>query len=404
MRTRYRVAIVIAHLAWMPLSLQAQTQTEQAIVDVISREGPQARAIRAAADVVTAAQAARLTFANPSISYSREAAGFTEFYQVEQPLPAFGLRAALQRAGVAAREAADAERDARLWQLRIDARSALARMRAASERLEAARALERNIEQLIGVLTIREREGDGSRFDRIRTEQELADARQLAASAETDRLAARGSLIAMLPPSIALPETVTPTSESINAPPVEALVQRAAGGRAELRALQSEARRLSLEADASRRAAGAAPTVSGGLKRADEGDGARAGAVIGLGVSVPLFNRGTRETARWDAERARIELERAAVEAAVRADVITGAAILSIRQQTTAAARTALAAADELVTMADVAYREGEAGILQLLDAYRTMGRAQERAVAARLELRLGEIALERAVGAALWP
>jgi len=54
--------------------------------------------------------------------------------------------------------------------------------------------------------------------------------------------------------------------------------------------------------------------------------------------------------------------------------------------------------------MADVAYREGETGILQLLDAYRTRGRAQERAAAAALELRLGEIALERAVGVTLWP
>ena len=67
-------------------------------------------------------------------------------------------------------------------------------------------------------------------------------------------------------------------------------------------------------------------------------------------------------------------------------------------------ARDSLTSADELVTMADVAYREGEAGILQLLDAYRTRGRAQERAAAAALELRLGEIALERAVGVTLWP
>jgi len=56
------------------------------------------------------------------------------------------------------------------------------------------------------------------------------------------------------------------------------------------------------------------------------------------------------------------------------------------------------------VTIADIAYREGEAGILQLLDAYRTRGRAQDRAAAAALDLRLGEIVLERAVGVTLWP
>lgn len=404
MRTRHRVALVIACLIWMPPALQAQTPTEQAIVDVISREGPQARAIRAAADVVTAEQAARLTFPNPSILYAREGAGLTEFYQIEQPLPAVGLRSALQRAGVAAREAAEAERDVRLWQLRIDARIALAQLRAASERLEAARALERHIERLIGVLAIREREGEGSRFDRLRSEQELVDARQAVAAAESDRLAARGALIAMLPASMAPPDAVTFASELTTTATLEALLERAAEGRAELRALQSEARRSSLEAEAAKRAAGPAATVNGGIKRADDGERTRGGGVIGISISVPFFNRGARDAARWDAERARVEFERAVAEAAVRADVTTRAAILSLRQHTAEAAQSALESADQLVTMADVAYREGEAGILQLLDAYRTNGRAQERAVNARLELRLGKIALERAVGVPLWP
>jgi cobalt-zinc-cadmium efflux system outer membrane protein len=404
MRTRHRVAFGVAFLACVPFSLHAQTRTEQEIVDLIVREGPHAKAIRAAADVVTAEQAARLTFPNPSFGYAREGAGSTEFYQVDQPLPAFGLRGALQRAGVAAREAAGAERDARLWQLRIDATTALARLRAASQRLEAARSLERQVEQLIGVLAIREREGDGSRFDRVRSEQELVDARQALAAAEADRLAARGALLTMMPPSTPLPGAVPQRPATANPGPVETLGQRAVASRAELRALDSSADRFSLEADASKRAAGPAPTVSGGLKRAEDGEVTRAGGVIGVSVSMPLFNRGSRDAARWNAERARIEFERAVVEAAVRAEVTTAAAILALRQQVTTAARTSLTAADELVTMADVAYREGEVGILQLLDAYRTMGRAQERAATAQLELRLAEIALERAVGVPLWP
>ena len=89
------------------------------------RESPQAKAIRAAAEAVTAEQAARSTFPNPAVSYAHEGAGLTQFFQMEQALPAFGLRGALERAGVAARESADAERDARLWQLRIDAHLAL---------------------------------------------------------------------------------------------------------------------------------------------------------------------------------------------------------------------------------------------------------------------------------------
>ena len=154
-------------------------------------------------------------FPNPAVSYAREGAGLTEFFQMEQALPAFGLRDALERAGVAARESADAERDARLWQLRIDAHVALARWRAAAERLEAARSVERLVEQLIGVLATREREGEGSRasiaFDRNRNSSMPGS---LVSSAEVDRLAARGALLAMLPPDTPLPDTIARTSVS----------------------------------------------------------------------------------------------------------------------------------------------------------------------------------------------
>ena len=61
-------------------------------------------------------------------------------------------------------------------------------------------------------------------------------------------------------------------------------------------------------------------------------------------------------------------------------------------------------AAEELVQIAVVAYREGEVGILELLDAARTASRARTRSIDLRLEARLAQIALERAVGDTLWP
>lgn len=405
MRTRYRVTLVaVAYFACNPSGLQAQGRTEQDIVDLIVRESPQANAIRAAAETSTAEQAAKLTFPNPSASYTREGAGFTEFYQVEQSLPAFGLRSALQRVGVAGREAAEAERDARLWQLRVEAQIALARWRAASERLEAARSVERLVEQLIGVLVTREKEGEGSRFDRVRSEQELVEVKQIVSSTEVDRLAARGAILAMLPPNTPLPDTIARPPVTANPDSAEALVQKAATSRAELRALDSSARRFTLEAEAAKRAVGPAATVNGGVKRSDDNNDTRTGGVVGVSVTLPLFNRAARDVTRWNAEGARVEFERAVVQAAIRAEITTAAAILSLRRQAATMTRDALASADELVTMADVAYREGEAGILQLLDAYRTRGRAQERAAAAALDLRLGEIVLERAVGVTLWP
>ena len=56
------------------------------------------------------------------------------------------------------------------------------------------------VERLIEILRTREREGEGSRFDRLRAEQELRDARQLVTSAAVSVAEARATLAGMLPP------------------------------------------------------------------------------------------------------------------------------------------------------------------------------------------------------------
>jgi cobalt-zinc-cadmium efflux system outer membrane protein len=404
MPTRYRVALALMLVAAVCGDAFAQEPTEQDIVEAIVRDGPRARAIRSAADVVVSAQAARRVFPNPAASYSREGAGFTEFFQLDQPLPAFGLRQALERAGVAAQEAAEAERDALLWQLRGDALDALARLRASSERLESARSLAALVEGLIGVLTTREREGEGSRFDRLRAQQEFVDAQQAVIAATIEQAEARGALAAMLPPGVAIPDRVSTRRPVQLTDPVDTILGRAMASRAELRALNASVRRFALEADAARKATGLAPTFSAGLKRAEDDDETRAGPVFGVSVAVPLFNRGAPEAARWTAERTRAEFERASMDTTIRGQVSRAYEAVSVRRRSTPVVTAAVSSADELIAIADVAHREGEIGILQLVDAYRTAARARERSIEANLNLALAEIALERAVGVSLWP
>jgi cobalt-zinc-cadmium efflux system outer membrane protein len=404
MRTRSRGALIAAVTACVSGGLVAQERTEQELIDLIVRDGPRARAIRAAADVVIAEQAARSVFPNPVASYTREGAGFTEFALIEQSLPAFGLRDALARAGVAAREAAEAERDARLWQLRSDARDAIARLRIALRRTRSAESTIRLVEGLIAVLRTREQEGEGSRFDRVRAEQELVESQQQLVAAAVDRAEARSALSALLPAGTFVPDLDFGADTTALPPAVDALVTRASTSRAELRALQAAAQRFSSEADVARRATGLAPTISGGLKRADDGNDTRAGAVVGVSVVAPLFNRGSREADRWNAERTRVEFERVVLDADIRAEITRAAEALALRLEHSRAIDASLKSGEELITIADVAYREGDIGILQLLDAYRTAARARERAIDAHLSLRRAQTALERAVGATLWP
>ncbi len=403
MPTRAQVCTWIAAVGLLaPPVAAGQDRTEREIVDIIVRDGSQARAIRAEAEVTRREQLARLAYPNPSVTYSREGAGFTQFLQAEQLLPLFGARAALSRAGVAASAAAEAERDLRLWLLRSDAATAVARMVAEQARLELAQSLVREVERLIEILRTREREGEGSRFDRLRAEEELRDASQLVASAAVALAETRATVSSMLPPAAPLRAVVATSVPQQAAVSLETLLARATATRAELRALRQLEQRATFEAEAARRARLPSPNLFGGVKRADGVSGRETGGVFGVSVALPLFDSGGREVARWEAERARVVAERESIEYRIRSEITGASEVLAVRQA--ALSQEQPGAAGELVQIAEVGYREGELGILELLDAVRTASRARIRGIDLRLDARLAQIGLERAVGDTLWP
>jgi outer membrane protein, heavy metal efflux system len=403
MSIRAQVCTWIATVGLLaPAMASGQDRTEREIVELIVRDGPQARAIQAETEVIRREQLARLAYPNPSVTYSREGAGFTEFFQAEQSLPIFGARAALERAGVAATAAAQAGRDVQLWLLRSDAAGAVARVVAEQARVDSARVQVREVERLIEIFRTREREGEGSRFDRLRAEQELRDTNQLVTAAVVALTEVRTVLAGMLPRDVLITRIATAQIPQQPAVPVETLFARASSTRAELRALQQLGARATFEAEAARRARLPAPTLFGGVKRADDASGRETGGVFGLSVALPLFDAGRREAARWDAERARVEAARAAIEDRIRSEITGASEVLAIRHA--ALTQEPSGAAEELAQIAEVAYREGEVGILELLDAVRTAARARNRAIDLRLDARLAQIALERAVGDTLWP
>lgn len=401
MPTLKRVGALLLSVCLCAAAADAQELTDTQLVDLIVRDGAQARAIRLHADVVRREQAARTVPSNPSIAYSREGAGYTEFLQVEQFLPIFGSRAALARAGAAATSAAEAERDGRLWQLRADAQALVARLLAEQEKLEASAVTVREVARIIALLRIREQEGEGSRFDRVRAEQELADARQTSLEAAASAAQVRAGIAAVVTDGTRLTQVAGTLYVDRPIPAVETLSARALSTREDLRALTAASERFRLEADAARRAKLPAPTVVGGLKRADGASGRESGGLLGVNVAVPLFDRGRAEAERWLAERDRTEAERALTMQGIRAQVAAASEVLALRQE---AVRAADAPAEELTRIAEISYTEGEAGILELLDAHRTAARARIRAIDMRLAARLTQIALERVVGETIWP
>jgi cobalt-zinc-cadmium efflux system outer membrane protein len=401
MPTRNQVCAWVAGFGLVvPTMVLAQDRTEREVVDLIVREGPQARIVNAGVEVVRREQVARVAYPNPTVGYTREGAGFTEFLQVEQSLPIFGVRGALDRAGAAATAAADAERTARLWALRADASALVGRLAASDALVRVADEYVGQVERLIEILRTREREGEGSRFDRLRAEHELHEARLAAATAGIDASDKRVLLAAMLPDRFQLGRIAwAPLARPV--PSVDVMTAQAFASRADLRALDRSIARADLEASAASRSRMPGPTLVGGLKRSDGVSGRESGGVFGVSFAVPLFDSGGREGARWTAERERLAADRAALDHQIRLEIVRSSAALTRRQ---ALAATSTEASNDLMDIAEVAYREGEIGILELLDAARTTARTRSRSVELQLDVRLAEIALERAVGESLWP
>jgi cobalt-zinc-cadmium efflux system outer membrane protein len=280
----------------------------------------------------------------------------------------------------------------------------VASLKAAQARLDVTRSTVAQTEALIGVLRIREQEGEGSRFDRLRAEQELLEARQDTVEAVIRAVEARATLRGWLPQSVRFSSVTGDLYRDEVVPAVEVLVARAVAGRRELQALARSAERADHEAEAARKARMPSPGLFGGLKRADGVDERLAGALFGVTVSVPLLDNGSRDVARWRAEATRVTADRSSITQAIETDVMRAAEVLNVRRQAFTAVGDDLSSGEELAGIAEIAYREGEIGILELLDAYRTTERARLRAIGVRLDARLAQIALQRAVGERLWP
>lgn len=401
MQTPLRLCAALA-IALVPLSATAQDRTAREIVEIILRDGPQARAIQTSVEVVRQEQAARRTIPNPTAWYTREGAGFTEFLQVEQALPAFGLRSALQRAGLAAVEAAEAERDVAFAALRAEALVALARFAAEAMSVTETERAVREIEKLVEILAIREREGEGSKYDRLRAEQEVHEARLAHVTATAAVAEARAALEALLPQDVRL-GTISIDPAQATAAALEALAAKGIAQRTELRALERAVNRFQLESEAARRARGIAPSFLAGMKRADDAGDRKTGYIAGAGISIPLFDRGNREAARWKAEASRATDMLAATTARVRAEIAGAAAVLDLRRKAVESFSAATVSGEEIRTIADAAYRDGAITILELLDAYRTAARARARLIDLRLDAALALIALQRATGDSTW-
>ena len=281
----------------------AQEWTEAQVIEAFLDQSPHAREVKARVEAVRAETAGRTLLSNPSAVFSREGAGYASFYQIEQQLPWPGRRGLLKQAGMVAASVAEAEGAAALWTLRSELRAAFYRMAAAQRRERVLSDGLRDLADVIRVLRSRESEGEGSKYDRLRAERELAEYRSQLALAGTEIAQARSQLSAFLPPGTNVQRVATPADSALTPPGLDLLMPRALSHRFEFVSEQRQIERYRLEQRAAGRLRYPDPTVAFGMKRGDVAKGeTETSSAVGITIPLPVFNKGQTEVARWSAE------------------------------------------------------------------------------------------------------
>jgi cobalt-zinc-cadmium efflux system outer membrane protein len=375
--------------------------TEQAVLSLFEQQTPIKRETRAAASASMEALRSRTLWPNPIAAYSRETVGFTEFVQGEQLLPISGRLSLARKAMDPARDAVEADGAARIWDLHSNLRLAFYRALAAQRQEELIQASLKEIQQVIDLLALREREGEGSRYDRLRVERETLDLRADIAVARARARNEKTVLLSYLPADTSLLSLSGDVGSRPFATSAAELLAQALMNRADFRAQSSRLAQLSLEQQAADRLRRPEPMITAGMKRTQVAPGQNAtGAVIGVSIPLPIFNKGQTEVARLSAEQDRIRAQREQLTIQVTATLNGAYDVHAARAAALTAFERETSGADaELLRIARIGYEEGELGILQLLDAYRLMRQTALRRLELQLAVKESEIELSRAAG-----
>jgi cobalt-zinc-cadmium efflux system outer membrane protein len=388
--------------------------SESQIVERFLSVSPQARELRARVSLAEADARTRTVYPNPWIAYSREGAGYNAFFEASQILPLSGRIRYLREAGAATVSVAEANREAALWSLRSDLRRAFFRMVGSQERLRLLSDGAREIEQLMVILRRREDEGDGSRYDRVRAERELAELRLDMTTARSLVVADGARLAGYLPEGTQVRQVRGELRVPPQLPQLEELIRRAMTVRADYLAEQRNVARYRIEEQAARRLRIPEPQVSAGLKRADEFKGTgpnsfsntvQTGFAFSVNVPLPVFNNGRYEVARYQAEQEQAGARIAVLARQIRAEIEGANDVLTIRRDTLASYQRELeSAGSELTRITQTAYQEGEVGILELLDSLRVYRAASLRLLDLQAGVKEAFVDLERVVGEEVRP
>lgn len=344
---------------------------------------------------------------NPEFEYSREQVNrqpsdsTEDSFWLTQRFELSGQRGLRKEAAEHRVQAAALGAEADRVEIKADARARFYRVLHQQERLRAIEDWTRRLAAIGEVIGKRQAAGEVSGYDALRlsTEQSSAQAALRKEQAGYKRLWAE--LSSLLGGAEATVGYDGVTGRLLPGPPtslevmLEALAQRP-----DIARLAEEAAAQDLERRAGERGWVPELTLGIGHKTVDDDLGIDSGPMIAAGVSIPLFDRGQADQQRASAgaaiARSRHRLAQAAAEGEVRG---RWREVMDLTSTAWDRHRAAREEAARLVKIAEVAYRGGEIGILELLDAYRGAHDSELQALETAGAARQAQIELDRLTG-----
>lgn len=374
-----------------------------ALIELARRDSPALAAARARVAGADAGRTTARARPNPELEFQagRQSAsggaipGASGAIGVLQPLERGALREARLDAATALAETVRAEatvleRD-RLAELElryVDVLRLQAAARLAVEDLTTA-------EQIRSRVQVRVSTGEAPRFELIRADTERLNAQRAVQAAAARVDLARAELRRLVGPGLPVVFSIAGSiDEPVPAPPaLESLRAAMQARHPELVAARASVRNAEARVALEQQRRRPAFAVRASVDRVPETVDTR----IGLVVQLPVFDRreGPIAEATADVERARFELADRSLQLEQSLDAAWQRYRIAL-EQVAAYESGLLREAEAALRVAEAAYRFGERGILDYLDAQRTLRTLRNELNATRFELRAARVELER--------
>ena len=343
---------------------------------------------------------------NPVVSMDRDqtraATGNTTetTWKISQTLDVSGKRSLLREGAQKRVDAAHAEQGVNRQSMTTQVRQVFAEALAGEQTRKAMQAWQDRIAKASATVTRLAKSGEVSGYDKRRLERELQMAKAKRQQAEASLIRTRHQLAGLVAASdsagLQAVGQLLP-SPATDLPWLIAQIPE----RADVKLLGAQSDAYTREGRAAGRGWAPDVTVGVGQKEVETTTGSEKGLALSFAVPLPLFDRGSPRAARLDAQSRAIQAEKSLRLTTAEADInglweqlhlLQGAAV-EFRQES-------LAESQVLSRIAERAYRAGETGVLELLDAYRGELDAELTALDLELRARKARIELDSLAGA----